>query len=95
MDLFTTARDIYLTLKDDTTAIAAIRAEATALAKSIATGDGSGLEVVSSTVNGQSFTAQVDMTKRDRMRLLRLVLKQVDSGGALTRRSRARFGGGV
>ena len=88
------ARSIYTAIKDVPASVAAIRAEYAALALEVATGDGAGSDVTSATVNGQSFSAQISMTKLERVRLLGLIVKQLDSGAAISSRSRARFGGG-
>jgi hypothetical protein len=92
--MLSTARAIYIATKDDAAAVAAIRTEHSELALSIATGDGAS-DVTSATVNGQSFSAQVTMTKTDRVRLLGLIVKMYDEGAAISSRSRARFGGGA
>lgn len=91
MGLLQTARDVYLAVKDDATAVTNIRAEYASLASAIAVGDGAGLEVTSATVNGQTFSGQVSMTKADRLKMLGLIIKQIDNSAAISSRTRARF----
>lgn len=87
-----TARAIYEAIKADSTAVAAVRAEAGTLALEIATGDNAGIEITGATVNGQSYQGQVSMTKQERLKLLRLVIRMLDEGAAISSRGRARFG---
>lgn len=62
--------------------MAAIRAERARLALEIATNPQSGLQVTSSTVNGQSFTANASgmMTNAQRLSMLSLICKMDDEG---------------
>ena len=85
------ARTIYLTLRDDAPAIALMLAEAKSLALSLATDPNTAFELTSSTVNGQTFSGTRSMTNKDRLAMLRLVLRQVESGCPLDITTRAVF----
>ena len=91
MDIYSTAKSVYKALKDDVTAIAALRSELASLALEVATSSKGGTEITSATVNGQSFAGTVSMTKSDRLQLLNLVISFVDAGGCISRRSRVFF----
>ena len=78
MSLFSTARSIYETIKCDPEAIASVRAQVDTLRSSIVSGDGD-MTVTSSTINGQSFSGMVTMTKMQRFRMLRQVLQMIDA----------------
>lgn len=85
------ARTIYLTLRDDAPAIALMLAEAKSLALSLATDPNTAFELTSSTVNGQTFSGTRSMSNKDRLAMLRLVLRQVESGCPLDITTRAVF----
>jgi hypothetical protein len=85
------ARTIYLTLRDDAPAIALMIAEAKSLALSLATDPNTAFELTSSTVNGQTFSGTRSMSNKDRLAMLRLVLRQVESGCPLDITTRAVF----
>lgn len=91
MDIFGTAQSVYRALKDDATAVAALRTERARLALEIATSAKGGTEITSATVNGQSFAGQVSMTKGDRLKLLGTVIAMVDAGGVISRRTGISF----
>ena len=91
MSIQRTAVAIYQALKDNTTAIAAMRSELATLAQNIATNAEYGREITSATVNGQSYGAQVSMTNADRLDLLSRVLKYIDAGVPPSSRSYAQF----
>ena len=83
------ARTIYLTLRDDASAIAQLRAEAKSLALSLPTDPNTTFQLTSSTVNGQTFSGTRSMSNEDRLAMLRLVLLQVESGCPLDITTRA------
>jgi len=85
------ARTIYLTLRDDAPAIALMLAEAKSLALSLATDPNTAFELTSSTVNGQTFSGTRSMSNKDRLAMLRLVLRQVETGFPLDTTTRAVF----
>ena len=85
------ARTIYLTVKDDALAVAAIRAEAASLALSLATSPDAAFELTSSTVNGQTFSGRRTMSNTERLALLRYVINQIDAGRPLNTDTRAIF----
>lgn len=82
---FSMAQTIYSTLAMDATAEAEIRAEAKALARSVATDSNTAFELTSSTVNGQTFSGTRTMTNMDRLQLLGLVVRMYDAGGVLSK----------
>lgn len=79
MALFDLARSIFLSLRDDPDAIAAVRTAATALATAIATDGGASGRITSANVNGQSFAMADALAPADRLRVLRLVLSMAES----------------
>ena len=85
------ARTIYLTLCEDASAIAQLRAEAKSLALALATDPNTAFELTSSTVNGQTFSGTRSMSNKDRLSMIRLVLRQVDSGCPIDLTTRAVF----
>lgn len=91
MSVFADARTIYLALKDNATAEAAIRAELATLALSIATDPNASMTITSSTVNGQSFTASASITQRQRMQMLSLIVKMFDAEATPTSEAVAVF----
>jgi hypothetical protein len=90
MTLFQTARSVAFALRHDPAAVASLRTEFTRLALEVATSVDGGKEITSATVNGQTFSKSVTMTKADRLKLLEMVLTYVDRGIPTTRTS-ARF----
>ncbi len=91
MSVFADARTIYLALKDNATAEAAIRSELGTLALSIATDPNASMTITSSTVNGQSFTASASITQRQRMQMLSLIVKMFDAEATPTSEAIAVF----
>jgi hypothetical protein len=91
MSLFATARSIYIALKDDESAMAAIATERTALALSLATDANASMRITNATVNGQSFSGSVTMTNQERLRMLGLILKMNETGGVPASESHAIF----
>jgi len=85
------ARSIYQTICDNPAAIASVKAEAGALALSLATDPDASFELTSSTVNGQTFSGRRTMSNGDRLTMLRLILKQVDAGRPMNLDTRAVF----
>jgi len=85
------ARTIYLTLRDDAPAIALMLAEAKSLALSLATDPNTAFELTSSTVNGQTSSGTRSMSNKDRLAMLRLLLRQVEAGFPLDTTTRAVF----
>lgn len=82
MSLYATARHIYIALKDDATAMEAVRSERARLALEIATDPQAGLQITSSTVNGQSFTASASgmMTGNQKLSMLSQVCAMDNAG---------------
>ena len=82
---------LYSTLKDDAAAVATIRAELAALALNVATDAGYGLQITSSTVNGQSFAGEAVMSNLERLSMLRAFIRAVDNSTPPGSRTYARF----
>ena len=80
MSLFGTAQTIYAALRDDQSALDAIRAERNALARSIATSANGAAIVTSATMNGQTFTAMQTLKPADRLKVLSIVCSMADTG---------------
>jgi len=93
VNLFDTARRIYLALAENPTAMAKIRNERDSLALSIATDSTAGQTITSATVNGQSFTASGagGVTVLQRLSLLSIVCQMDDAGSAFPKQSHAYF----
>lgn len=89
--MLSTARNIYLAIKDEAAVVAAMRVEYLALAQAVAIGDGAGLIVTNATVNGQSFGAEVTQTKEQRLQLIGAVIKMVDNSGVISSTVRGVF----
>lgn len=85
MDVFGAARTIYFATRDNSTAVAQIRAQFTTLALAIATDPASSQTVTSSTINGQTFTAATGMTNGSRLQLLRYIVAMYDRGASISR----------
>jgi hypothetical protein len=86
-----TARLIYAATRNDAVAVAAIRAEYTALALSIATDPDAAFELTSSTVNGQTFSGKRTTTNSERLALLSEIVWSYENGQALPRSTRILF----
>ena len=91
MNLTELARDVAIDTRTSATAMAAIRTECAALALEVSTSEAAGKEVTSATVNGQSFSASVTMSKLERYRMLRKVIWFYDNGIVSTTRTRVSF----
>jgi hypothetical protein len=79
MDIRAAANQIYLAIKDDATAVAAVRAEYASLSLAILTDPSASQTITSGTVNGQTFTATGGMTQAQRRALLRWVVFCLDN----------------
>ena len=92
MDLFKLARGICQDILDGDITLATVQAEKVALAAEVRGGRG-GLDLTSSTMDGQSFAGEVSMTKAQRLHALRLALRMANAGGTVSsRRSYVRGG---
>lgn len=91
MNLTELAKIIARATRTSASAIASIRAEYAAIALEIATSEAAGKEVTSATVNGQSFTSSVTISKLDRLYLLEKVIWFYDNGIVSTTRTRVSF----
>jgi len=80
VSIFATARAIYLSLKDDPSAIEKIQQAASELAVAIATDPNGAGTITSATMNGQTFAMINALTPRDRLAVLRIVLTSFDAG---------------
>lgn len=84
MSIAETARSVYVAVRDNPSASAAIREEFATLALAIATDPNSTAQVTSSTVNGQTFSTSQTMTNGQRLMLLRHVVAYLDRGKAIS-----------
>jgi hypothetical protein len=91
MNASATARLIYRATRNDALAVAAIRAEYSALALSIATDPDAAFELTSSTVNGQTFSGKRTTTNGERLALLSEIVWSYNNGQALPRSTRIIF----
>ena len=91
MSPLTLARTLYQTLKNNPSAVKAIRAELDSLALNMATNADFGTQITSATVNGQSYAGQSVMTNLDRLAALRAFITAVDTGVPPSSRTQARF----
>lgn len=91
MSVATSARAAYLSLRGSNANLAAVRAEAETLALSMLTNPDASFELTSSTVNGQTFSGRRTMTNDERLKMLRLVIKQFEMGCPLSTTAYARF----
>lgn len=91
MDIHALANSIYVAVRNDSTAVAAIRKEFTTLAQTIATDPAASARVTSATVNGQTFSAQQLMSNGDRLQLLRRVVECFDRKATISRTQITRF----
>tara|TARA_B100000963_G_scaffold177338_1_gene154185 strand:+ start:2399 stop:2665 length:267 start_codon:yes stop_codon:yes gene_type:complete len=81
-----TARNIYLALKDNASAVAQLRTWRTELALACVD-PAQALETTSFTLNGQSGSGELRGTKADLLKIIGQVLWQVDNNAALSTRS--------
>jgi hypothetical protein len=91
MNLTELAKIIARATRTNASAMESIRTEYAAIALQIATSEAAGKEVTSATVNGQSFTSAVTMSKMDRLYLLEKVIWFYDNGIVSTTRTRVYF----
>ena len=91
MSLYSTARSIFVALQDDEKAISAIRDERKTLALSLATDPNGAMQVTSSTVNGQTFTAMQGLKAMDRLKILSFVCAMAKEGNPLPSQTTAIF----
>ena len=84
------AAAIFRAIRYDDAAIEAQRANHAALVASI-TGANGGMQVVESTVNGQSFTARHSSTPQERLSVLSILMTMLDNDSAGTKSVRGRF----
>lgn len=91
MNLTDQAMRIARATRSNPAAVQQIRTEYASLALLLATSDDAGKEITSATVNGQSFTASVTMTKSDRFALLDKIVFFYDNGIKTSRRSIVAF----
>lgn len=91
MNLHGEANRHYLAICNDPAAQQKVRQEYAELSAAILAGEGS-TNITSSTVNGQSFSGEVDMTTRERFNLLREVIRRLDCNARFSSRTRANFG---
>ena len=91
MNVAETALTIYNALKDNPASMAEIRKERAALALRIATSANGGMTIVSSTVNGQSFTGANSITASQRLQLLTRICKMADAGIPISNKTVAIF----
>lgn len=82
---------LYSTLKDDASAVAALRAELSTLALKIGTDPGFGTQITSGTINGQSYTGETVLSNMERLAMLRAFIRAVDAGAPPATRTYARF----
>lgn len=91
MNVAETALSIYTALRDNPAALTEIRKERAALALRIATSSNGGMTIVSSTVNGQSFTASNSVTASERLKILSRVCAMADAGIRISNKPVALF----
>jgi hypothetical protein len=75
------ARSRYRRIVGDDAAVAQARADLEALERDMQSGGGTSMQITSSTVNGQSFTATHGLTVSQRYDFLRLLVAMIDQGG--------------
>ena len=78
---------IYNTLKSDSAAEAAIRAELSSLTLKMALDQNASFELTSSTINGKSYSGSRTMSNQERMDLLYLIVAMYDRAGAISNQS--------
>lgn len=91
MSIARQARSAYLSLRGSSAHLATIKAEAESLALSLLTNPDSAFELTSSTVNGQTFSGRRTMSNGERLEMLRLVIRQFETGHPLSTTGRAYF----
>ena len=87
MGAFAEARDAYLAIKDDPAVIAQIRTEHKSLTVQSLTSDDFGFDLTSATVNGQTYGGARNITKRQRLKMISLLLSMVDANAAVSSRT--------
>ena len=85
------ARNIYLAVRNDSTATAEIRTAHSELATAMATDRDASFDLTSSTVNGQSFAGVRNMTNAQRFNMLSLVVSMLDEAEAVSNESFPKF----
>jgi hypothetical protein len=85
------ARSRYRRIAGDFEAIAQVRADLEALELDMQSGGGGSMQITSSTVNGQSFTASHGFSPSQRHDFLRLLVAMIDQGGPVPSTVRASF----
>ena len=91
MNLDDQALRIAKATQNDADAVRQIRTEYASLALLLATSDDAGKEITSGTINGQSFSATITVSKSARLQLLDRVIHYYDNGARKTRRTTVRF----
>lgn len=77
------ARSRYRRISGNDAAIAEARAQLEQLEQDMQSGGGVSMQITSSTVNGQQFTATHGLTVSQRYDFLRLLVAMIDQGGGL------------
>jgi hypothetical protein len=85
VDIARAAQKHYEAIKNNAAASAAVRRELSSLSARILTDPNASSRITSSTVNGQTFSAQPTMTEMQRFDLLDEVVKRLDRGGNISR----------
>lgn len=85
------AKVIAKATRNNAAAMQSIRDEYAAIGLEVATNPDAGREITSATVNGQSFSASVSITKSERLMMLDRVIWFYDNGIPSTSRTRAAF----
>lgn len=75
------ARSRYRRIIGNDAAISQARAELEQLERDMQSGGGTSMQITSSAVNGQSFTATHGMSVTQRYDFLRLLIAMIDQGG--------------
>jgi hypothetical protein len=88
---YSLARSRYRRIVGDSTAIAQVRADLEALELAMQSGGGVSMQITSSTVNGQSFTAAHGLTVSQRYDFLRSLVAMIDAGGPMPSTVRPSF----
>lgn len=92
MSLFQQAQVIYDAIKSDSSAMATVRTEYSALAIAIATDPDKSMALTSATVNGQTFGGTRTMTNNQRLLMLRDVVAMINQGAMASENGQAIFG---
>jgi hypothetical protein len=85
------AKIIAKATRNNAAAVQSIRSEYATIALEIATNPDAGREITSATVNGQSFSAAVKISKSERLAMLDRVIWFYDNGIPSTSRTRVAF----